>query len=191
VEDKMALQIVLPSIADIPLIFMQLISIYILASTSYRLFHAARSTADEALTMLSLGFLLLLGSIVLSLASFFIGDLFMFSSLILFSTYASISGYILIIVCRFSKIYVETLILPLAYYYIYGELLGFVLSTIIAFRSRSAPVIAGFLLLSSSHILRFLVSIAPAPYGFIVISIAEILRTGGFLSISLGIGVHR
>ncbi|MEM4970089.1 MAG: hypothetical protein QXE01_02425 [Sulfolobales archaeon] len=187
----MALQIVLPGIADIPLIFMQLISTYILASTSYRLFHAARSTDDDALTMLSLAFSLLLGSIVLSLASFFIGDLFVFSSLILFSTYASISGYILIIACRFSKIYVEALIFPLAYYYVYGELIGLVLSTLIAVRSRSAPIIAGFLLLSASHLLRFIVSIAPAPYGFIVISIAEILRTGGFLSISLGIGVHR
>jgi hypothetical protein len=187
----MALQIVLPGIADIPLIFMQLISTYVLASTSYRLFHAARSTADETLTMLSLGFLLLFWSIVLSLVSFFIGDLFVFSSLILFSTYASVSGYILIIACRFSKIYVEALVLPLAYYYIYGEMLGLVLSIIIAVRSRSAPVIAGFLLLSVSHLLRFLVSIAPVPYGFIVISIAEILRTGGFLSISLGIGVHR
>ncbi|MEM1610605.1 MAG: hypothetical protein QXQ57_03030 [Sulfolobales archaeon] len=190
-EGRMALQIVLPGIADIPLIFMQLISIYILASTSYRLFHAARSTADESLTILSLGFSLLLVSIVLSLASFFIGDLFVFSSLILFSTYASISGYILIIACRFPKIYVEALIFPLAYYYVYGELVGLVLSTLIAIRSRSAPIIAGFLLLSASHLLRFLASIAPTPYGFIVISIAEILRTGGFLSISLGIGVHR
>jgi hypothetical protein len=103
---------------------MQLISTYVLASTSYRLFHAARSTADETLTMLSLGFLLLFWSIVLSLVSFFIGDLFVFSSLILLSTYASVSGYILIIACRFSKIYVEAFVLPLAYYYIYGEMLG-------------------------------------------------------------------
>jgi hypothetical protein len=185
------MQIMFPGLFDIPLIFINLISAYILALSSYKLYKASRLATDESIKLLFLGFFMLFSSIVLSLTSFFIGDLFIFSSMVLFSIYLSISGYVLILLSRLSKIFAQPLLFPLTYYYAYGEFVAFILSMILALRSRSYLIITGFLLLSISHLFRFLIFTTFSPYEIVIVLIAEILRTIGFLSISIGLGVYR
>ena len=63
-----------------------------------------------------------------------------------------------------------------------------VLSAALALGSRSRLVSAGFLLLSSSHLLRFLSVGLAQPYLFLLLPVAELLRVSGFLALSLGIG---
>jgi len=178
-----------PGLADIPLIALQAISTYILAETSYRLYTASRSSSDEGLAVLSLGFAFLLASILMSIASYFIGDLFLFSSLVLLSTYASISGYVLVLLCRLARVSVYAAVYPLTPYYLYGEAIAMILAALIASRSRSLPVALGFALLSAAHLLRFLVIVSPNPYSFLLVASAELMRTTGFLTVSLALGM--
>jgi len=55
---------------------------------------------------------------------------------------------------------------------------------------RSLSVALGFALLSAAHLLRFLVIASPNPYSFFLVASAELMRTTGFLTVSLGLGVR-
>jgi hypothetical protein len=65
------MQIMFPGLFDIPLIFINMISAYILAVSSYKLYKPSRLATDETIKLLFLGFFMLFSSTMLSLTSFF------------------------------------------------------------------------------------------------------------------------
>ncbi len=181
----------LPGVLDLPLLILEIFSLALLLRICGYLYRVSRYALDDRSVAISAGFFFLAVSLFLSIVSIFIDDLFLFSSLALFSIYSSLAGYLLILSTRFLGEPVILAVAPLAQYYLYGELASMVLSAVVALGSRSRPVSIGFLLLSASHLLRFLSLSLAQPYLYLLLPIAEFLRVSGFLALSLGIGGAR
>jgi hypothetical protein len=185
---ELFLSLTLPGPLDLPLLVFEIFSLALILRICVSLYRVSRYAFDDRSLLLFAGFLLLSLSLLLSVVSIFIDDLFTFSSLVLFSIYASLAGYISILSARFLGEPVLLAIVPLAQYYLYGELASMILSTTIALGSRSRLVSTGFLLLSLSHLLRLLSMSIAQPLLILLLPAAELLRVAGFLALSIGIG---